>query len=96
MSQNSKANRERRDAMVRRARIPQCLYCHRRLTEETATLEHLVPVSRGGERWNRDNMALACATCNCCKGNRTLEEWLADLISAKRLVDAQKVMGKKR
>lgn len=92
----TKAVQIRRDAMVRRAKRPKCLYCSRRLTTETATLEHLDPVSRGGERWNRDNLALSCETCNVCKGNRTLDEWLSDLIAAKRLVAAHKTMGKKR
>lgn len=41
----------------------QCLYCSTELTEETATIEHIVPLSHGGKD-NVYNMALACEPCN--------------------------------
>lgn len=40
-----------------------CIYCGAPLTEETATIEHIVPLSQGGID-RMVNMALACADCN--------------------------------
>lgn len=51
-----------------------CVYCDASLTEANSTIDHVLPLSRGG--LNRlDNMVLACHTCNSAKGSRTLEEW---------------------
>ncbi|GAA1436357.1 hypothetical protein GCM10009616_35910 [Microlunatus lacustris] len=48
-----------------------------RYNPSRATLEHLLPISRGGSHtW--DNVALACWQCNVRKNNRTVEEWTAD------------------
>lgn len=38
------------------------------------TLEHKIPLSRGGtNRYN--NLAIACRSCNCKKHDKTVEEW---------------------
>lgn len=39
-----------------------------------ATLEHVMPISRGGSH-TFDNTALACHRCNVSKNNKTVEEW---------------------
>lgn len=58
----SKAGLLRRDGHV-------CAYCGRR----AATVEHLHPVSRGGQStWL--NTVIACVECNTRKGNRTPQE----------------------
>jgi 5-methylcytosine-specific restriction endonuclease McrA len=41
---------------------------------ETWTVDHIMPLSRGGSNWP-DNIQLLCALCNSKKGNRTMEEW---------------------
>jgi len=45
-----------------------CIYCGCPLTEETATIEHIVPLSLGGID-RMVNMALACTDCNHGLGN---------------------------
>lgn len=51
-----------------------CWYCHTGLTCLTATIDHIVPVSKGGtNRWN--NLAWACQSCNCLKADLSLEEF---------------------
>lgn len=50
-------------------RDPHCYYCRAFLTMQTATIEHLKPVSKGGAD-TMDNLALACECCNKEKGNR--------------------------
>ena len=50
-----------------------CEYCSATLTVRTATLDHVVPLSRGG-RTTWQNVITACAHCNLAKGNRLPEE----------------------
>lgn len=40
-----------------------CRYCGKQLTRFTATLDHLQPVSEGGDN-SFDNLATACLHCN--------------------------------
>lgn len=54
-----------------------CAYCNAPLSLKTATIDHVIPVSRGGSRWSLANMALACHACNNEKGDRGLMEYLA-------------------
>ena len=45
-----------------------CQYCNIKLTRHTATIDHVVPSSKGGKTtW--DNCSLSCSTCNVAKGN---------------------------
>jgi hypothetical protein len=48
-----------------------CCYCG---STKALTLDHLIPVSRGGED-SGDNLVWACRTCNCSKGATDLMEW---------------------
>jgi 5-methylcytosine-specific restriction endonuclease McrA len=45
-----------------------CQYCHKPLTEKTATMDHVLPVSKGGKT-NFNNIVAACPICNSLKGN---------------------------
>lgn len=50
-----------------------CQYCGRELRPYTVTVDHIVPVSRGGARdWM--NVVAACKPCNGKKDNRTPDE----------------------
>lgn len=60
---------------------PRCFYCGRHLKPNATTLDHIVPVSRGGTH-HPQNLALACPLCNAAKRERTLLEWLQDLQQA--------------
>ncbi|XP_010276405.1 PREDICTED: uncharacterized protein LOC104611160 [Nelumbo nucifera] len=55
-----------------------CQYCSSR---ESLTIDHVLPVSRGGE-WKWENLVTACARCNSRKGQKTLEEANMKLIKA--------------
>lgn len=47
-----------------------CAYCGKELKKTEATIDHILPVSQGGETtW--ENVALSCSKCNCKKDNRT-------------------------
>lgn len=51
-----------------------CTYCRMLLTDETATIDHIIPVSKGGENVD-SNAALACESCNQWKGNDSLADF---------------------
>ena len=53
--------RNRKLRMLRKDR--RCYYCKTRLTADTATIDHVVPLSKGGRR-SKKNEVLACADCN--------------------------------
>lgn len=46
-----------------------CHYCQKQLTRFTATLDHIQPVSRGGDN-SFSNLVTACLHCNSRRGNR--------------------------
>lgn len=46
-----------------------CHYCTKQLTRFTATLDHIQPVSKGGDN-SIDNLITACLHCNARRGNR--------------------------
>ena len=48
-----------------------CQYCNTPYTRNSLTLDHVVPISRGGKtRW--ENIVAACGPCNTRKGNKTV------------------------
>lgn len=51
----------------------QCHYCQKQLTRFTATLDHIQPVSRGGDN-SIGNLVTACLHCNSRRGSRPVME----------------------
>lgn len=50
-----------------------CQYCDRPVTISTATIDHVIPKSKGGcHTW--ENLVISCAKCNGKKGSRLLGE----------------------
>ncbi|MEH1780868.1 MAG: HNH endonuclease [Nostoc sp.] len=45
-----------------------CFWCHCTLLPETITIDHYIPLSKGGNNKLR-NLRLACAQCNSYRGN---------------------------
>jgi len=47
-----------------------CQYCSESLTRQLLTLDHVIPLSKGGKTcW--ENIVSSCAKCNSLKGDRT-------------------------
>lgn len=72
-----------------------CVFCHspmefkpkRKRDPLLATLEHLTPLSRGGDHsW--ENCRLACLACNMSKNNKTQSEFVRWLDTRGPLVDS--------
>lgn len=53
-----------------------CVYCAVRLERHTATLDHVVPLARGGAH-ESGNLVAACAPCNRLKGDTLPAEFFA-------------------
>jgi 5-methylcytosine-specific restriction endonuclease McrA len=69
----NRRNIYRRDAF-------QCQYCGGRPGLKQLSIDHVIPVSRGGETtW--ENCVVACVRCNTRKGNRTPEQAKMPLLS---------------
>lgn len=54
-----------------------CAYCSKQLTRFTATLDHITPVSEGGDN-SAENLKTACLQCNSRKTARPLGDFLAE------------------
>ena len=52
-----------------------CHYCGKKFPREELTLDHIVPVARGG-RSTRGNLVVCCRKCNQSKGMLTPAEQL--------------------
>jgi 5-methylcytosine-specific restriction endonuclease McrA len=53
---------------------PCCFYCNRMLTPQEATMDHVLPISQGGQS-TKGNVVIACKTCNTKKSSLTIFEW---------------------
>ena len=51
-----------------------CRYCGRELTVFNFSIDHILPISRGGTK-DLDGCQLICKTCNITKGDFTSEEF---------------------
>ena len=54
-----------------------CLYCRKYLERDKASLEHLIPLSKGGTN-HKDNLALACKACNSHRGNSDVAAYICE------------------
>lgn len=60
--------RNRRDELLAEG-MAQCCWCGRTMDPEDATIEHIIPLSEGGDS-NIANLALACSPCNGKRARR--------------------------
>lgn len=51
-----------------------CFYCKRETPASERSLEHVMPLSRGGSH-SASNIEMACINCNSSKREKTLKEW---------------------
>ncbi|HBI7094978.1 HNH endonuclease (plasmid) [Clostridium perfringens] len=52
-----------------------CCYCGKKLSRRERTLEHILPINRGGETVP-ENLAVCCEKCNKEKSDMTLQEYI--------------------
>jgi 5-methylcytosine-specific restriction enzyme A len=51
-----------------------CHYCGNRFSSKELTMDHIVPISKGG-RTTKGNVVPCCKTCNTEKKSKLLMEW---------------------
>jgi len=69
----TKAARYRARLLAGREMI-RCCFCDKVMNTNEITLEHIVPLSRGGT-WLRSNLTLACKRCNNTRGSLPFDEF---------------------
>ena len=58
---------DERSAALKRSR-GRCACCGKKLTTKTMTMDHIIPLSRGGKN-EAENLVALCEDCNKKKGN---------------------------
>jgi 5-methylcytosine-specific restriction endonuclease McrA len=73
-----------------------CEYCNKPVTiynidrgskfneRDGATADHKVPISKGGNKYDFNNLATCCYRCNQRKGNMSWEDWLVVIPTLKK------------
>lgn len=51
-----------------------CHYCRTELTVFNRSVDHVIPISKGGTG-NRSNLVASCKFCNWMKGDSTRTKW---------------------
>lgn len=61
-----------------------CYYCQNKFKPEELTMDHVIPIARGGKS-NKKNCVACCKDCNTKKGHKTTAEMAMDEISQNNL-----------
>jgi 5-methylcytosine-specific restriction endonuclease McrA len=73
--EKEKARRLRQSAWwMRKIQKGECYYCHRTVGRNSLTMDHVVPLSRGGKS-RKGNIVPACKQCNSKKKYLLPIEW---------------------
>jgi len=51
-----------------------CHYCSKSLRKDECTMDHVVPIGRGGKS-TKGNVVISCKDCNNAKKDRLLMDW---------------------
>lgn len=70
-----------------------CQYCRKKLTRSSATIDHVLPRSRGG-RSTFKNCVASCEPCNSYKADRTPREAKMKLVRQPRIPYIHPLKGK--
>lgn len=73
--EKEKARRLRQSSWwMRKIQKGECYYCHRKVGRNSLTMDHVVPLSRGGKS-RKGNIVPACKQCNSKKKYLLPIEW---------------------
>jgi 5-methylcytosine-specific restriction endonuclease McrA len=63
-----------------------CYYCNKVLNKECndITIDHLFPLSLGGDAFERKNLVICCKTCNKAKGSMLLEDFIPFILDKRK------------
>jgi hypothetical protein len=69
----------------------ECQYCRKKLTTHSATVDHVLPTSKGGiTSWI--NCVTACNSCNTKKGNKLLNNCNLTLLNQPKFPDQKQLL----
>jgi 5-methylcytosine-specific restriction endonuclease McrA len=71
-----------------------CRYCRKRLRAKDATVDHIVPLSHGGRRFQKENLAPACRACNQRKADQDAKAFRA-LIAAEAAAYVRRIAAER-
>jgi 5-methylcytosine-specific restriction endonuclease McrA len=85
----AKFNRKKKLTDLFNAQSGECVYCDIKMTldlghSHTATIDHIVPLSKGGLR-DTFNEVASCHECNTKKGDRPFRDFVMDIKHSKGL-----------
>ena len=58
------------------ADAPKCHYCSKSLTKAQCTMDHVLPLARGG-RSTKSNVVIACKECNSSKKDKLFVDYMS-------------------
>ncbi|OFZ14880.1 MAG: HNH endonuclease [Bdellovibrionales bacterium RBG_16_40_8] len=64
-----------------------CHYCHEKFARKELTMDHIVPIIRGGKS-TKSNIVVSCKACNSKKKYFTPVELTMQAINAKRSINS--------
>lgn len=62
-----------------------CIYCG---ASSNLSLDHIIPLSKGGGKINIHNIVTSCVPCNALRSNTSIEEWV-DIIAEEQKINAK-------
>lgn len=69
---NSHQKRRIKEKLFCGRKAAPCCFCRQNLTIDSATLEHVIPLSKGGG-WEKENLRLSCWGCNNERGDKDFD-----------------------
>lgn len=69
-----------------------CFYCGQKIPRKFRSIDHLMPISRGGTH-DEDNLVLCCRQCNNAKSDMMLAEFVEFVASHGGIVDVKQRYG---
>jgi 5-methylcytosine-specific restriction endonuclease McrA len=63
-----------------------CFYCGKKMKERNKTIDHIVPIKKGGSNCF-SNLAICCSRCNSIKGGYTIQELIDQLYKRYKFAD---------
>ncbi len=66
MKSSAKRKEKYKDKEFAKSRVVRCYYCNEKLKRKQATVDHFIPLTRGGED-RKTNFVISCSHCNYVK-----------------------------
>lgn len=67
-------NKERKEKIFKERKFLPCCFCDRLLQFYEATIEHIIPASKGGPSI-MENLTISCRDCNSNRSSMSFNEW---------------------